>query len=473
MNPNVCSTPKVEVVTRKSGPGAVYAVAGLGVVGLALVAGFVTWRATRKTPESVMESAEILQSSLKVAAAEKEVAAVQLENDKARSAHQQLAKDCQLLRNQVEDFSRRFLAYHSRFGEVLQSEAGSRIAASEDLVREYELLRDVQAPPPVDGGRLMALAHDVEGRCASAVAMQGAIAGPVRQDVDAVAEHLARVAVAAEALAAVDKALSSLVERSEAVAAGPTNLAEALRLRRERQDAGIRTRLKEEADRIAKKEADAKAKVLADALERKAAKEVEALQAQLRQVEEREALRLRNAEEEHAQQLVKIKAEAEARLEKQAADAAAARLAFEREMERAEREGQRVREEMAAERLNLRCNSPEVRQVLAPFMAAGYWQPSEQMDDRLEKRPMSLSLLQACEALSPTAVGLGKLYEIAATGADRERPRWLAYDTAINADHIKGAWFVDHPEALELAKQAQAMLVELGPHLVARNMLAK
>jgi len=68
-----------------------------------------------------MESAEILQSSLKVAAAEKEVSAVQLESDKARSAHQQLVKDCQLLRTQVDEFSRRFLVYHSRIGEVLQS----------------------------------------------------------------------------------------------------------------------------------------------------------------------------------------------------------------------------------------------------------------------------------------------------------------------------------------------------------------
>jgi hypothetical protein len=473
MNPNVCSAPKVEVVTRKSGPGAVYAAAGLGVVGLALVAGCVAWRATRKTPESVMESAEILQSSLKVAAAEKEVSAVQLESDKARSAHQQLVKDCQLLRTQVDEFSRRFLVYHSRIGEVLQSEAGNRIAASDGLILEYELLRGAQAPAPVDGGRLMALAHDVEGRCAAAVAMQGVIAGPVRQDAEMVAEQLARVAVADEALAGAERALSSLVKRAEAVGAGPTNLAEALRLRREQQDAGVRSRLKEEADRIAKKEADEKAKVLAAGLERKAAKDVEALQAQLRQAEDREALRLQNAEQAHLQEVAKLKAESAAQLEKQAADAAAARLKFDRDMERAEREAQRVREEMAAERLTMRCSSPEVRQVLAPFLAAGYWQPSDQMDDRIEKRPISLSLLQGCQALSPTAVGLGKLYEIAASGADRERPRWRAYDTAISADHIKGSWFVDHPEALELAKQAQAMLVELGPHLVARNMLAK
>lgn len=473
MNPNVYPDPKVEVVTRKSGPGAVYAVAGLGVAGLALVAGLVAWRATRTTPESVMESAEILQSTLKVAAAEKEVSAVQLENDKARSAHLQLVKDCQLLRTQVDEFSRGFLAYHSRFGEVLQSETGNRIATSEDLMREYELLRDAQAPPPLDGGQVVALARDVESRCAAVVAMQGVIAGPVQQDVSAVAEGLDRVSVAAKALSAADHALLSLVERASAVDAGVTTLAEALRLRQERKDAVLRSRMREEADRVAKQEAEQKAKVLTAGLERKAAKEVEALQVQLRQAEEREALRIRNSEEAHAQQLAKVKAEAKAQLERQVADAAAARLDLEREKERAERAAQRARDEMAEERLNLRCGSLEVRQVLAPFLSVGYWQPSDQMDDRLEKRPISLSLLQASEALSPTAVGLGKLYEIAATGADRERPRWRAYDSVVGADHIKDAWFAEHPEALELAKQAQAMLVELGPHLVARNMLAK
>jgi hypothetical protein len=445
----------------------------LGVVGLALVAGFVTWRATRKTPESVMESAEILQSSLKVAAAEKEVAAVQLENDKQRSAHQQLVKDCQLLRNQVEEFSRRFLVYHSRIGDVLQSDAGNRIAASEDLIREYELLRDAQAPPPVDGSRLMALAHDVENRCAAVVAMQGVIAGPVRQDVDAVAEQLAQVAVATEALTGAENALGALLQRAAGKDVGPTKLAEALRLRREQQDAGLRNRLKEEADRIARMEAEEKVKVLAAGLERKAANDLKALQSQLRHAEEQEKLRLQHAEEAHAQQIRELKAAADAQMERQRAEAAAVRVQFEREMERVAKEGQRVREEVAAERLSLRCNSPEVRDVLAPFLAHGYWQPTDQMDERIEKRPISLSLLQACEALSPTAVGLGKLYEIAATGEDRERPRWRAYDTAINADHIKGAWFCDHPEAVELAKKAQALLVELGPHLVARNLLAK
>ena len=470
---SIRSGPTIDVVTKKSGPGAVYAVVAVVVLILIGITAFVIWRANRKTPENIQEAAQLLQADLDKAAVEKKANEAHLANDSARASHLRLAADCRQLRGQVEEFTRDYLAWHNSIADLLQNEAGMRIAAVDDLVQDYELLREHQAPPPLDGARLAALAQEIEARCSTASDVQGTIADPVREDVATVATELSRVTAARESVSRAAAAVSSLVDRAAGKQPGSAKLADALRLRQERQAADLRSRIKAEAERVAKNEIEQQTKVAADGLERKAAQEVEAMRAQVQHAHEVEELRLRQEKAANAQELARMRVAADAEIDKLKADAATAKANFDRQIVLAHEEANHVREQMTAEVKRLKCDSPVVRDLLAPFLAQGYWQPTDDMNQRIERRPISLSLLNSAEAMSPTAYGLAKLYEIAATGEDRERPRWPAYDTGIMADHIKDVWFREDPRVLEQARKAQALLVELGPALVEFKLLSK
>lgn len=115
-----------------------------------------------------------------------------------------------------------------------------------------------------------------------------------------------------------------------------------------------------------------------------------------------------------------------------------------------------------------KCRNPEVRNVLAPFLAEGYWQPGDKNGAKgIDKKPISLSRLRSYGALAPDAKGLQKLLECGTNRyhygkADLVRPRW-SYDPRLNKNT---------PEAIEEMKKAQAFLNELGDALVELKMLA-
>lgn len=115
-----------------------------------------------------------------------------------------------------------------------------------------------------------------------------------------------------------------------------------------------------------------------------------------------------------------------------------------------------------------KCRTPEVRNVLAPFLADGYWQPGDKNGAKgIDKTPVSLSRLRSYGALTPDTKGLQKLLECGTNRphygkADAVRPRW-SYDPRLNRNT---------PEAIEELKKAQAFLNELGETLVELKMLA-
>ncbi len=108
-----------------------------------------------------------------------------------------------------------------------------------------------------------------------------------------------------------------------------------------------------------------------------------------------------------------------------------------------------------------KCNEPEVRQILAPFLAAGYTQPgsSDQLPDKL---PISFSQLGSCGALTPDREGMRRLIIVATWKNDKVRPRW---SVSQNFNWLS-------PDQIEMVKKAQKLLVELGPVMVEQGLLS-
>lgn len=106
---------------------------------------------------------------------------------------------------------------------------------------------------------------------------------------------------------------------------------------------------------------------------------------------------------------------------------------------------------------------PEVQQLLAPFIAPGYYQPKYPRGEiGVQKIPMSYAKLQAFGALQPDTNGLQKLIQVATWSGDKARPRW-SYNW--RAHKLK-------PEEIEEVTKAQRFLIELGPVMVQEGILS-
>ena len=81
----------------------------------------------------------------------------------------------------------------------------------------------------------------------------------------------------------------------------------------------------------------------------------------------------------------------------------------------------------------------------------------------IDKKPHSYTRLKSFGSLDPTLAGLGKLVDMACTGRDSARPRWK----------LKGGpnLWRRYPEEVEKVKEAQHLLIELGPVLVGMKLL--
>lgn len=106
-------------------------------------------------------------------------------------------------------------------------------------------------------------------------------------------------------------------------------------------------------------------------------------------------------------------------------------------------------------------NGPEVRELLAPFFAKGYWLPHTRHTS-YQAEPMSLSVLSKLGALQPTDDGLLKLLKVATDSHDRDRPRWR---------FGKSVRLMPRDERARLA-QAQQWLIQLGHVMVEQGLLA-
>lgn len=108
-----------------------------------------------------------------------------------------------------------------------------------------------------------------------------------------------------------------------------------------------------------------------------------------------------------------------------------------------------------------KCNDPEVRRLLAPFLAPGYTQPttSGQIPDKL---PISYSQLNSSGALNPDREGMRRLILVATWKGDKVRPRWSVPQ---NFNWLS-------PDQIEMVKKAQQLLIELGPVMVEQGLLS-
>lgn len=108
--------------------------------------------------------------------------------------------------------------------------------------------------------------------------------------------------------------------------------------------------------------------------------------------------------------------------------------------------------------LRKKASDPKVRSQLAPFITPGYWQ----VDGRnsYERFPLSYTQLRNAGALDPSRAGIKKLGDIGSTTANRERSRWVLLSNWMN-----------HSDTFEKVKDAQQLLLELGPVLVELKLL--
>ena len=160
----------------------------------------------------------------------------------------------------------------------------------------------------------------------------------------------------------------------------------------------------------------------------------------------------------------RILADAQIRASNIVAEANEKRLAQEREdtLRRATNqvEDAKAQDKVRDVALLKKAAEPEVKTKLAPFITPGYWSPKGFYS---EKKALSYAMLQSEGALDPSPPGLGKLARIAMYVDDKVRPRW-------NLAGGRLGWF-KVPASLEQVKEAQQLLIELGPVLVATKAL--
>jgi curved DNA-binding protein CbpA len=135
-----------------------------------------------------------------------------------------------------------------------------------------------------------------------------------------------------------------------------------------------------------------------------------------------------------------------------------ARLAVEAETQAAKK---RADDAIAKEKLITKAKSPATRRLLGFFFTPGYLQPDG--TQTAEKRPISLSRLDAKGCLEPTAKGQENLLIWALRSMnDTERPIWK--------DDYAKLTLISAAKREQVAAMQRA-LIELGPTLVELNML--
>lgn len=123
---------------------------------------------------------------------------------------------------------------------------------------------------------------------------------------------------------------------------------------------------------------------------------------------------------------------------------------------------EKARQEAALVAKRQQAAAPRVGEVLAPFLSAGYMQPSGKIT--LDQGPVSFSQLRKSGALERSERGLVALIKVATSSRDKQRPRWGLKTTTLS--HLT-------PAQLEMVKEAQQDLIHYGDVLVEQGKLAK
>lgn len=129
--------------------------------------------------------------------------------------------------------------------------------------------------------------------------------------------------------------------------------------------------------------------------------------------------------------------------------------------------------DMDKQRLEEKCKDPKVQQLLAPFITPGYWQPTTGNvaggRRSTEKAGVSLKVLTDAGALVPGDDGVILLIK-AACSSKNDRPTW---GVKIANETRQALLRRMTPAQIENAKEAQALLRELGPTLVELGKLSE
>ncbi len=174
--------------------------------------------------------------------------------------------------------------------------------------------------------------------------------------------------------------------------------------------------------------------------------------------------KIRQEAEDHEKQIKAEKDLEAARSKSKREETAASREAEEK---RGVAEAARIREDAEKKVKMQRAQSAEVKTLLAPLTAEGYWQPGVDAKDSTDKKPISLSKLRGYGALEDSPGGLQKLLTVGTQPywnylQDKVRPRWPWHP---DLKQIK-------PDQLEQLKLAQKYLRELDTVLVELKMLS-
>ncbi len=119
-------------------------------------------------------------------------------------------------------------------------------------------------------------------------------------------------------------------------------------------------------------------------------------------------------------------------------------------------------------KLRQKASKPDVQSTLAPFITPGFWTIAAGSGPykEIEKKPLSYTAIKGSGALNSTSEGLQTLVKIA-TYERNDRPKWS--DIRKHGDTTTK--FLRIPEKITLAKERQALLVELAPVLVEMKLL--
>ena len=119
---------------------------------------------------------------------------------------------------------------------------------------------------------------------------------------------------------------------------------------------------------------------------------------------------------------------------------------------------QSTEEEARKIELRKKASDPAIQAKLAPFITPGYLQISGLSYD---KKPFSYKEMQTYGALNQDFNGLDHLVAIAISASDKVRPRWK----------LNQKFYRRYPNQVEQVKEAQQLLIELGPVLVEMGLL--
>lgn len=348
-------------------------------------------------------------------------------------------------------------AFNKHLTDLLTSDEGKRLAKDRVLYKEYRRISD-QGPAPT---------AEIESRTKAVNSILESLKKDLKElSADYVPPQGFRGVIEKNAFWADDRLtlVKSRVATLDTLVKGAPALA---------PDDKVPT-LKERMDDLDQSEVRLFAKIKSEAADEAAAEKERLARETAREAEllkVKEEFRLFREQKQHELDALQLQNEIERTKLQQQRD----NLQHEVEDARVKQQANKAQKEgdIAKKELVAKCNDPEVKKLLAPFITPGYWQPVNMPNGYAgvrtsEKKPASLKVLQQSGLLTPGDMGIAVVIR-AACSKSSDRPTW---------GYSIGNWTPKTiiqkatPEMIEKAHKAQDLLIELGPTLVELGMLS-